>query len=186
MVESMKEYVKFLINEKITPNQYLICMFVGSKDWANAYQWTEHGLPFKRSEVEDLVRRGLIAPSQDPTENGLDSYSMPEDVKPRFIIVNTDPGVDFWEAYPPFMWIDGRKVPLKGTSRDDFEDKYNKRINGNLVRHRRIMRALNYAKAHNQVNIGIEKWFGGEMWVEILKEMDRFLQVKPEGADVSR
>jgi len=175
MIESTREYVNFLIEHKITPNQYLLCYLVASNDLPNAYTYVEKGLPFKVSEVQDLIQRGFLISSPSDKETGVDSFTMSDENKAIFVIINTDPGVQFWEAYPPFMWLNGRKVPLKATSREDFESRYNKKVNKNLVRHRRIMRALTYAKSHNQVNMGIEKWFGAEMWVEIDRELNRFM-----------
>ena len=171
MIESTREYVDFLIDENITPNQYLFLYLIATDDLKHLYKYNSLGTPFRKSEIDDLVKKGLLI--IHGATNSVDSYSVVKSFRDKINVVNMDPGQEFWESFPSFMWIQERKVPLKSTIREDFEEKYNKYVGKNLSRHRRIMRALEYAKSLNQVNMGIVKWFGSEMWVEIEKEREK-------------
>lgn len=174
MIESIPDYVDFLIKHKISPNQFLFAYLIATEDYANLYRYSMQGKKFTKSEVNDLVEKGFIEfEGKDPNKITTDQFRITEKFTDEVFIEAAEAGEIFWDAYPPYFYIEDKKVPTKTTNKELFIKKYNAFVNGKLSRHRRIMKALQYAIQSGLVNMGIEKWFTSEIWRDLEKEMNR-------------
>ena len=94
----------------------------------------------------------------------------------RKLVFETDkfaPSDEFWDLYPGYIYIDGKKIPAKSTNKEDFQKRYYQKIGKHPHLHADVMKALKYAVDNGDISSGIVKWFESEQWNVILKEMER-------------
>lgn len=82
---------------------------------------------------------------------------------------------EFWNAYPSFITINKKRVPLKSIDFRIFRDKYFTAINGNVIEHTKILSILEYAKDQDFTFTKIETFISSKQWKEIQKERDKNL-----------
>lgn len=173
MIESVQDYLKLLSKYKITPNQYLFLVLVGTNDYASLYQYSTQVKKFSKSEIEDLQKRNFIVYEGNIEETiRVDMFTLSPKYEKIFRF-SQDLGEEFWEKYPTFFFIDGRKIPAKSCNKEALLDKYNSYVKGNPEKHEKIIKALDYAIKSDLVNMGIEKWFTSEFWKDLEKEMQK-------------
>lgn len=175
MIENSKKYTDFLIKHKITADQYLFCYLLYTADYANLYAYTETLQTVDKQMVNDLVRKGLIdnIAYSSSMRYIADCYEVTNKFLDSYLLSVEDPAKDFWDAYPDFMWIEGKRIPIKTADYDDeFVPKYNKSVNFRKKIHQRAMKALEYEKnSTTSVSMGIMKWIGSRRWEMIEKDM---------------
>lgn len=95
-------------------------------------------------------------------------------------------GRELFDAYPPFININGRYAPLKDISKkfsslDDFFFFYSTQIGNNPEKHKEVMDILNWSKENGHLNFGILSFVISNQW-DALKE----LRDNPEIAPISQ
>ncbi|MDA3855085.1 MAG: hypothetical protein PF569_02415 [Candidatus Woesearchaeota archaeon] len=82
-------------------------------------------------------------------------------------------GREFFEAYPPFININGKLCSIKNFTKanlfsmDDFCNFYAKSIKNAKITHDRVMETLEYAKEHNLINYSIIEFLASQKYYEI-------------------
>lgn len=139
-------------------------------------QWFEHGGKNRlRDLFNSLKEKGVILKSYNP-----ESY-IPNEIEfnSRFLKFWTkysgELGRELFEAYPPFININGRYVPLRDISKkfnsvDDFAFYYATKIGHNIDTHKEVMEILEWAKSNDLLNFGILNFVVSEQW-KALKEL---------------
>jgi hypothetical protein len=95
-------------------------------------------------------------------------------------------GKELFEAYPPFININGKFAPLRDISKrfaslDDFFFFYGVQIGNNPEKHQEVLEVLNWAKENGHINFGITNFVISHQW-EALK----LLKENPEIAPISQ
>lgn len=188
MIEDVSRFIDFLGDHNMTSRQFLLCwiLFLDKREHkgnplpddgpaiANIYRFVENVGGWHNEEIEDLVQRGYL----------VDRGSDPRNIYPDDLVV-TDKFVDevlatqsqfeeIWETYPAFMdnFEDQRKdkIPLKAAVKEDIEEMFYRRCKSKK-RFEKMLQALQWAKKHGKIKMGIKKWLGGEYWKAHYEEM---------------
>lgn len=162
----------FLLNKLgVTANQFLFLTIIHEKLYASLYSYEELNVGFTMEERNDLIDKGyIVCISSNRKESYVDSYETT--LKYEESMYNADPELaaeEFWEEFPPYIVIDGKKIPAKSVDREKFSTAYHKKIGKYKTVHEEVMKALQYAKSRNAITMGIEKWFLSEQWNEVTK-----------------
>lgn len=160
----------FLLNElDITFNQYLLLVMIKEDLYASLYSYEELNQGFTHEEIQDLVSKGYLEKT-NKSSNYIDAYNVTEKFSES--LYNADPsaaGEEFWEAFPPYIVIDGKRIPAKTLDRDKFINDYGKKVGRFKKVHLEVMDALRYAASHNMITMGMEKWFLSYQWIEVMR-----------------
>lgn len=73
---------------------------------------------------------------------------------------------EFVDAYPKFLWINGKRVPALNADMVELQKEYNK-IVIKKGKHEAVMKALNWAAKNHEVHMGIKLWLGSRQWKSI-------------------
>lgn len=199
--DDINEYFNFLCKHNITPEQFALmyALLLDKKDKygryyiepdsknrpkhtsANIYKFADQVRPWNPTEIDDLVKRGLIYDYNDKTGEKDESYPDYMEVSQTFADLLVQPphvlGEDLWQQYPNFIHVEGKKVRAKTCDKDELIEKYNSIINGSRKQHKKVMDALNYDKKRNGISMGIEKYVKSRQWETTLEEMESNKQV---------
>jgi len=162
----------FLVENDITPSQFFFLWYTLNRKYALLYKYSAKKGAFKRGELNDLENKGFIETSDDSEGLYADDFSITE--KFRDLIYSKDPEnmfVEFWNAYPPYLFINSKKMPTKGCNMEELEVRYVKLIKRNVPLHNSIMNAVDWARPRGYLNTGIIKFFESRAWEYIHVEM---------------
>jgi hypothetical protein len=91
----------------------------------------------------------------------------------KFIRESNQIGKEFFDAYPPFIYINGKMASIKNITKaglfsiDEFCFFYGRQLKLSSVKHERVMEALEYGKEHNLINYSILEFIASQKWNEI-------------------
>lgn len=168
---------------KITPNQFNFCYLIYIKDWTNLKSLSQtvyidasgqnRSLAIKKSEVEDLVKRGFVIDLYEG-ERYNTSYVVTEKFAKYLFIDEEDAGNDLWNNYFDYFTIGGIYQSAKTADKDRLMEVYLKKIRRNKKKHREVMEMLSeyktLVKQGKMQPMGIEKFVMGENW-EVVKKI---------------
>jgi hypothetical protein len=174
MTIDIEEYVDYLSRVKLSPDQHLILTIICTGRYSAMYRYMNQVRGFHQSDIDDLVKRGLIfdANKESKKHDGQEYYpDMYIATSTGYdLVIQEEPSFDqIWEMYPPFTTINGKMVPLKATDKAKLEKEYMNIIKGKRSVHREVMDALTAAKSRGLLNMSIVKWITSMQWEEIKK-----------------
>ena len=163
----LEKYVKFLVKNNITERQFLILLFIYYKrqDLIGLYkqQFTNNKNIVTEEDKEDLRQKGFLYKDE------FNNYFLTNDFIQLF--VDKDIATDeIFEIYPVSMQHQGVTIPLKAMDRSVFAVLYITAIMGSVEEHKEVIEDIHYAKTHNLLNIGIEKFIKSKYWLGIRKQ----------------
>ncbi len=88
---------------------------------------------------------------------------------------------EFVDAYPKFLWIEGKRVPALNADMDELETRYIEKVVKRKL-HERVMKALTWAASNHEIHMGIQKWFASRQWVAVEEIMNDTTGQKLPGA----
>lgn len=139
-------------------------------------QWFNNGGAEQlRSLFESLKNKGIIhknynTNSWDPNEIEFNKNFIKSWTKNSLQM-----GQELFNAYPPFLLIQGKYAPLKDISKrfsslDEFFFFYSTQISHNPEKHREVMDILQWAKDNNFITFGLLSFVISNQW-NALKEL---------------
>lgn len=170
-----KSTIAAMCEHKLSFAQYYYLMLVYYNDMSLIYQINHCQKPWSRKAILDLVDRGyLINENVDDRMYISDFSAVKSKCEPIFGPL-AENGIEFWNAYPDNMYINGKRVSTKSCDKEALIARYNDKIGPS--KHNAVMRALEYCKQRDLIQMGIEKWFLSEQWEMIQDEMERNLNL---------
>lgn len=159
------EFVKFMIRHNIRADQVLFIYLVYMRRLSDITLLFKSPLRgFSHEVIKDLEDRGYIQDLNQAGEKFADMFII-SDTLINDLFMDTDfPAEQFWEAYPSHMYIQDKRVPIRGVPKDTFLSRYMSKIRRNPNIHRKVMKALEREKAEGGVNMRIDNWFFSESW----------------------
>ena len=139
-------------------------------------QWFNNG---GRERLRDLFsslkEKGVILKSYNPEAYIPNDIEFNKNFLRKWYKFSGEMGQELLNAYPPFLNIQGKYVPLKDVSKrfaslDDFFNFYATQIGSNPEKHKELMVILNWAKENNLLNFGILNFVISNQWNN-LKEL---------------
>lgn len=134
---------------------------------------------------ESLKSKGIIHKDYNPETYNPDDIEFNKNFLKNWLKNSGELGMELFQAYPPYLTIQGRTFPLKNiakkfSSLDEFFFHYSSQIKHNPETHKRVMEILNWAKEHNKINIGILEFVCSHAWdsLEYLRDHPQEGQVE--------
>jgi hypothetical protein len=183
MFVDVKKHVDFLIEAKMSPEEFLFCYLLYSENknpypgrpiyltsadaMSSLYKYVSIR-PWSKVMIDSLVQRGWII--EQPKYKGEKYRPEYYETSGKFIDKVFGPSnrfEEFWDTYPSFVdnfqRMGGPKVRLKTITIDEATKLYHKMV-PNRATHVRMMDALRWAVANKRVSMGLEKWLGSKQW----------------------
>lgn len=168
MISDFNAYTKFLIENKMSANQFLLCWLLETKELDLLKYYQEKVAAFKRSDIVYLIDNDFIL--NTASAGTYDAGNLV--VLPKFteaLIIEQDVAFnEIWEMYPKTGTINGNRISLRNASLDDLTRIYGKIINKNKSKHKEIKSKTKKVigmMRRGKINwMGIEKFITGRNW----------------------
>lgn len=171
MVYPLDKYVDVLLKLDISPIQVLFCQIIYERRHDLLYKIANEGQIFPRSYLQDLVEKGMVVDTNPDSSNLFaDYFEVTDKFVNAFYEASPKDGEEFWNAYPPFMTIDGKKIPTKACNKEELIQWYHKNV-GAKHPHKKVMQALEYAKDNKLISMRIDKWLYSESFIDLWEIM---------------
>jgi len=180
---SLKEEINIYINSGLTPSELFILRLLflaqdGDTSLINNYiSNADNGKEVFKVVLKSLQNKGIILASfKMPKEGETLKYTdipINKNFVKKFIKESNQIGKEFFDAYPPFIYINGRMASIKNITKaglfsiDEFCFFYGRQLKLSSVKHERVMEALEYGKEHNLINYSILEFIASQKWNEI-------------------
>lgn len=158
--ELLLVYLTFLAQEEEDHPEYL------AKWFSNGGKERLHNL------FESLKEKGIIRKDYNPKVYSPDDIEFNKNFLKSWLKCSGELGKELFEAYPPFLNINGKLCPLKNVAKkfsslEEFFFHYSVTIKHNPEKHKHIMELLEWGKEHNCINYGITEFVISHKWEEI-------------------
>lgn len=169
---SLKEEINIYISSGLTPSELFILRLLflaqdGDSSLLNNYlSNANNGKELFKLVLNSLQQKGIILASFKMPKEGevLKFTEIPinKNFVKKFIKESNQLGKEFFDAYPPFIYINGRMASIKNITKaglfsiDEFCFYYGRQLKLSSVTHERIMEALNYGVEHGLINYSIK------------------------------
>lgn len=180
---SLKEEINIYISSGLTPSELFILRLLflaqdGDSSLLNNYlSNANNGKELFKLVLNSLQQKGIILASFKMPKEGevLKFTEIPinKNFVKKFIKESNQLGKEFFDAYPPFIYINGRMASIKNITKaglfsiDEFCFYYGRQLKLSSVTHERIMEALNYGVEHGLINYSILEFIASQKWLEI-------------------
>ena len=180
---SSREEINIYINSGLTPTELFILRLLllaidGDPSLLiNYLSNVNNGKELFRQVLESLKEKKVILSSfKVPCEGEALNYNnipFNKNFVKMYIRESNEIGKELFDAYPPFITINGKLCSIKNFTRanlfsfDDFCLFYAKAIKSAATTHERIMEALEYAKENDLINYSILEFISSRKWEEI-------------------
>lgn len=180
---SLKEEINIYINSGLTPSELFILRLLflaqdGDTSLINNYiSNADNGKEVFKVVLKSLQNKGIILASfKMPKEGEILKYTdipINKNFVKKFIRESNQIGKEFFDAYPPFIYINGKMASIKNITKaglfsiDEFCFFYGRQLKLSSVKHERVMEALEYGKEHNLINYSILEFIASQKWNEI-------------------
>jgi len=169
---SLNEEIAIYINSNLTPTELFIVRLLflaidgDSKYLVNYISNISNGKELFRNVLKSLLDKKIInstfkVPSEGESLN-FKNIPFNKNFIKMYIKESNILGKEFFDAYPPFININGKFCSIKNFTKaglfsfDDFCIFYSKQLKNSTVSHERIMEALEFGKEHNLINYTIK------------------------------
>lgn len=140
-------------------------------------QWFQNGGNTQlRSIFSSLQEKGVINKSYNPgTTYNPNEVAFNKNFLKGWPKYSNSFGMELFEAYPSWLNIDGKYMPLKDVAKkfnslEDFCFAYGKAIGHNAKKHQEILDIIDWAKKEGRLNFSICNFLLSRQW-EALKEL---------------
>jgi len=180
---SLKEEINIYINSGLTPTELFILRLLflavdgDQKYLVNYLTSISNGKQILRSVLISLVEKKVINSTFKLPQEGesLNFKNIPfnKNFTRLYIKESNEIGKEFFDAYPPFISINGKLCSIKNFTKaglysfDDFCIFYAKQIKNASATHERVMEALEFAKENNLINYTILEFISSKKYEEI-------------------
>jgi hypothetical protein len=103
----------------------------------------------------------------------IDNYVLSQFFIDNFYLDIDKAGKEFYDAYPSYLEIDGRKVLTKKGDRDALMRMYCAGIGNDLEKHQQVLKALKIAEQQGSLNMAIRNFIESELYLDILDLLDK-------------
>lgn len=180
---ALKEEINIYINSGLTPTELFVLRLLflaidGEKQYLlNYLSNLSNGKELFRQVLESLVVKKVINSTFRIPQEGesLNYKNIPfnKNFIKMYIRESNELGKEFFDAYPPFININGKLCSIKNFTKaglfsfEDFCVFYSKQIKLASVTHERVMEALLFASENNLINYTIIEFIASKKWEEI-------------------
>lgn len=175
-----------LLEAKLNPTQWVFCYMLHAQQGVEATAYLENMGGFPESDLRDLGRRnfvtyinpGLRKPEVEQMNNLkvtkafedilYGTSSTGETVSDDSLMIDDDTAFnELFEAYPPYIEVSGGRAPGRSLSFELGAERYSLATKGLRSKHVEILTLLEWGRAHNLVNMGLQKFIESRQWLSI-------------------
>lgn len=180
---SLNEEIQIYISSGMTPTELFILRLIflaidgEQKYLINYLSNVSNGKQLLRSILESLKEKKVINSTFNIPNEGeaLNFKNIPfnKNVIKSYVRESNTLGKEFFDAYPPFININGKLCSIKNFTKanlfsfEDFCLYYSKSIKNSGVTHERVMEALNFGRENNLINYSIIEFIASRKYEEI-------------------
>lgn len=180
---SLKEEINIYINSGLTPSElFILRLLFLTIDGDNTLLFnylsnvTNGKELFRKVLISLQEKKVILSTFKIPKEGeSLNFQNIPfnKNFIKMYIRESNEIGNEFFEAYPPFININGATVAIRNFAKagfytfEDFCLHYAKSIKNSGITHEKIMDTLEYAKENNLINYSILEFIASRKWLEI-------------------
>ena len=180
---SLKEEIDLYISSNLTPTELFIIrvLFLAqdgdSTHLMNYLSNVTDGKELFRFVLASLQKKGVILASFKIPEEGqsirFKDIPFNKNFLKRYIRESNQLGKELFEAYPSFMFINGRMASIKNITKaglfslDEFCIYYAKQIKSASTTHERIMKSLEFGKENNLIRYTLLEFIASRKWEEL-------------------
>jgi hypothetical protein len=178
MFINLSKYIAVLTHFKINANQFLLCYLLyvdekengsfnkNAKPIANLWKYTTQAVPWKKTEINDLVEKGLLKDANDHQTSNPDLLEVTDKFKTH-VFIHADAFDQLFEAYPTlidnFNNPNGPKIKLKVCKIGELKKLYLSKVKSK-TKHKHIMSLIEWAKENDEINFNFDNFIRGELW----------------------
>lgn len=164
--------------EGITPEEYLLVYLTflaqeeeGKAEYLN--QWFKAGGNCRLKELfESLKEKGVILKNYSPESFSPNNIEFNKNFIKRWFKRSRTMGKELFDAYPSFLQMNGKHVPLRSISKkfnnlDEFFYAYASSISHDVKKHTEILNILNWANKNDLINFGILSFVIDQKWNDL-------------------
>lgn len=178
---SLDAILNLLISNNLTADELLLVYltFLATDEENNEKyfrKWYENGGSLKlKSLFNSLKEKGIILKNYNPESYIPNEIEFNNHFIKRWLKNSGELGQELFEAYPPFMYLNGKYVPIKNISKkwnslDEFYFFYGMQIGHNPDKHKEVMDILKWAIDNDKISFGICSFVIDHQW-ETLKKL---------------
>jgi hypothetical protein len=172
MIYPLDKYVDIIIKLNISPMQVFFLQLIYEKRYDLLYKIGNEGHFFPVADLQDLEDKDLVINTNpNTTSQYADFYEVTPKFADSFYTASINDAEEFWKSYPPFITINGKKVPAKAVNKEELLKWYHKHI-GAVHCHAHVMDALDFAVQKKLISVRIDKWLQSEAFADIWQIME--------------
>ena len=180
---SLNEEIDIYVNSGLTPTELFIVRLLflaidGDSEPLRKYLngVTNGKLHFKNVLISLKEKKVILSSFNIPNEGEtLNFKNIPfnKNFMKAYIRESNDLGKEFFDAYPPFINIDGKLVSIRNFTKaglfsfEDFCLFYSKTIKNAGVTHERILKDIEFGKEHGLIHYSVLEFLASKKWEEI-------------------
>ena len=180
---SLNEEINIYLNSGLTPTELFIVRLLflaidgDSQPLKKYLNGVSNGKLVLKNVLLSLKDKKVILSSFNIPQDGetLNFKNIPfnKNFLKMYIRESNDLGKEFFDAYPPFININGKLVSIRNFTKaglfsfEDFCLFYSKSIKASGITHDRILELIDYAKEHNIIHYSIIEFIASRKWEEI-------------------
>lgn len=180
---SINEEIAIYINSGLTPSELFILRLLflaidgDAKPLINYLSNVTNGKQLFRAVLESFKQKKVINSTFEIPKEGqsLNFKNIPinKNFIKMYIRESNEIGKEFFDAYPPFITINGKMCSIKNFTKgnlfslEDFCLYYSKAIKNSGITHEKVMELLEYAKENNIISYSILEFIASSKWKEI-------------------
>lgn len=180
---SLKEEINIYINSGLTPTELFVLRLLflaidgDAEPLRNYLSNIPDGKILFRNVLQSLKdKKVILSTFKIPGEGESLNFSnipLNKNFLKMYLRESNELGKEFFDAYPPFININGKTVSIRNFTRanlfsfEDFCLFYAKAIKNAGVTHERILEAVEFGKEHNLLNYSIIEFIASRKWEEI-------------------
>lgn len=193
ILENEKEYVDFLVKNKLSTNQFLLlyllytermCKSQGKTTYTkvgNIYKWIAEGKAWNHEEVEELIKLNYVIGFPINGKYQIDQLILTEKFFDLMFIDTEDAFNEILDLYPDRMIINNQTTFTKAGDLSKVAENYAKLIRNNLSKHEEMKKLVKYAAERGLCKYKIENFLSKGVIDAIKKEIGETYE---SGADI--
>lgn len=181
MFQSVKRYIKFIAENKMSQQKFLFLYLIRRKDYESIKIYmeafpTHDGSMIGEAAKQELIDEGFIEKVGESTK--VTDYVITEKFNKLFLNNYFEAAYEVWDAYPAYVRIDGKNIPLTNMDKYAFANLYGERIDYSVDEHLEVIKDIRFGVEHNLISSNIEKFVRSQSWEKLREIRLRQKQVK--------
>ena len=158
------------LNNRLTGDQYLALRCLFEKRYDELVQLFKLGC-ISPAGFNELTEEELLVNMNMPGQMDVKLMKLTDKALKLFDDNSDELFDEFVDAYPRFLWIEGKRVAALNADMGELQAEYERHVLKKGL-HDEVMDALNWARKNHEIHMGIKLWLGSRQWKSIQEIMN--------------